>query len=475
MWQEKNTTVVGRNFLFILALTAFPGAMAWAVPVARVDFASGKVTAVDAAGVPRTLNKGSELNLGDTVNTDGGRAQVRFIDGAYVSLQPNTQLKIDEYRYDGKTDGTEKGTLSLIKGALRTITGAIGRVNRDTYRVNTQSATIGIRGTEYLASVVNSLSVSVGEGAISLTNKAGELVVSSGQSAFVADANTLPVLTFQKPALPPEAAPQRKASETETASSVPYVAGEQPGALPSVIPTTGKPPVASFTDGNTALSIYSTNSLAEHSSVSVGFNSGGVATQLFDTALNVWIDAGTTHVSGGSSGAIGWARWVDGTLNDTGNSVPFTGAYQGVHHIFGVPTPASDLSSLAAANVRGTYSVVGYTTPTFSDGKGAGLGDGVVTGSLTAYFGSGKVDTDTLISFQGGANQYHVTSAGTIQDFSGDNATATHSGALADCANGCSVDMWGGFFGARASNAGVAYKLHSDLGFQVQGVVAYGK
>jgi hypothetical protein len=33
-----------------------------------------------------------------------------------------------------------------------------------------------------------------------------------------------------------------------------------------------------------------------------------------------------------------------------------------------------------------------------------------------------------------------------------------------------------GFFaGANASNAGVAYKLFSDLGFQIQGVVAYGK
>lgn len=480
MRQEKNS-MAGRRFLFILAFTALPSVAAWAAPVARVDFASGKVTAVDTAGALRALSKGSELNLGDTVNTDGGRAQLRFIDGAYVSLQPNTQFKIDEYQYEGKTDGTEKGTLSLMKGALRTITGAIGRVNRDTYRVNTQSATIGIRGTEYLASVVNSLSVSVGEGAISLTNKAGELVVSAGQSAYVADANTVPVLTFQKPVLPPEAAPHRRGSESETATSATYLSGDQVGALPP--PTTGgRPPVDSFTNGNTTLSVYSTNTGVEHYPVSVGFNSSGVATQLFDNALNVWTDAGTAQVSGGSSGAIGWTRWVNGTFNDTGNSVPYPGAYQGAHHVFGVPTPQSDLAALHAANATGNYTVVGYTTPTFTDGKGAGLGDGVVTGSMTVNFGSGTGEIATSLSFQGGANQYHgANSSINFANFNPSSGvfsgvgSAAHSGSTADCASGCKIDLSGFFAGANASNAGVAYKLFSDLGFQIQGVVAYGK
>lgn len=470
MWQI-NKMVIGRGILFMATLVAYTG-VAWAAPVARVDFASGKVTASDSTGVLRTLSKGSELNQGDTVNTDGGRAHVRFIDGAYVSLQPDTQFKIDEYIYEGRTDGTEKGTLSLVKGALRTITGAIGRVNRNTYQVNTQSATIGIRGTEYLASVVNSLSVSVGEGAVSLTNKAGELVVASGQSAYVADANTMPVLTYQKPVLPPEAAPQRKAQESNEEVSVPYLAGEQTGLIS---PPTGRPPVASSTDGNKVMSVYSDGSWVAHVPVSIGFNANGIATQLFDTALNVWVDAGTTQVSGGSSGAVGWARWVNGTVDDTGNPITFTGAYQGIHHLFGVLTPDSDLSSLAAANVTGTYSVVGYTTPTFSDGHGAGLGDGVVTGSLMAHFGTGKVDTDILIAFQGGGSQYHLTAPGTIQDFSGDAAYATYSGSLGDCTNRCSTDLLGHFFGANASNAGEMYIIHSRLGFDIQGVVAYGK
>jgi hypothetical protein len=487
MWQEKNTVVI-RSFLFILALTAFPGAVAWAAPVARVGFAIGKVIAIDAAGVTRPLSKDSELNQGDTVNTDGGRAQVRFIDGAYVSLQPNTQFKIDEYKYDGKTDGTEKGSLSLLKGALRTITGAIGHVNKDTYRLHTEAATIGIRGTEYLASVENSLSVSVGDGAISLTNKAGELVVASGQSAYVANASSMPVMTFQKPTLPPEAAPQRKASETEAAASttVPYVAGDQVGdrsPITSTVPppTNGKPSVASSIDGNTTYSVYSDNSSVQHTAVTVGFNSSGVATQLYDKSLNVWTDAGTAQVSGGTSGAIGWTRWVDGTLNDTGSTVPFPGAYQGAHHVFGVPTPASDLAALGAANVTATYTVVGYTIPTFTDGIGAGLGNGVVTGSITPHFGTGTVDIATLLSFQGGANQYHNDVTGmsmpnTLSSgvFSG-TASATHTGTLTDCASGCQVN-WAGFFaGANASNAGVTYRLVSDRGFQIQGVVAYGK
>src|ERR1043166_4892035 len=149
--------------------------------VARVDFASGQVTATGSDGRSRNLQKGAEINVGDTVNTDQGRAQLRFVDGAYMSLQPKTQFRIDDFQFNGKADGTEKGFFSLVRGALRTVTGVVGRTNQGAYRVTTSTATIGIRGTEYLASVENSLLVSVGGGSIAITNDSGTTIIQQGQ------------------------------------------------------------------------------------------------------------------------------------------------------------------------------------------------------------------------------------------------------------------------------------------------------
>src|SRR3954447_15635220 len=94
-----------------------------AVPAARVEFVAGNVSATSQTGQTRALAKGTEVDSGDTVNTRDGRVQLRFTDGAYISLQSQTLFRIDDYRYDGKSDGSGRGFFSLLKGGLRTITG----------------------------------------------------------------------------------------------------------------------------------------------------------------------------------------------------------------------------------------------------------------------------------------------------------------------------------------------------------------
>ncbi len=156
-----------------------------AAGAARVDFAVGDVKALRADGKSRPLAKGAEVASGETIDTGNGRAQVHFTDGAQVSLQPQTQFRIDDYRFSGKADGSEKGFFSLLKGGLRTITGLVGRSNRDNYKVTTTVATIGIRGTEYTVAYGNSISVTTGYGTIELCNPAGCLLIHSGETGYV--------------------------------------------------------------------------------------------------------------------------------------------------------------------------------------------------------------------------------------------------------------------------------------------------
>ena len=191
-----------RAALLAAIAAAYP-VTGYSAPAARVDFAVGNVTAVTANGQSRALAKGAQLDEGETINTNNGRAQLRFTDGAYVSLQPESAFRIDQYRFEGKQDGSERTFLSLLKGGLRTITGVVGRSNRKNYQVSTTAATIGIRGTEYTIQYGGSISGTVGEGEIEVCNGQGCLAVTNGESYYVQNQDARPVLSNKRTDLPP--------------------------------------------------------------------------------------------------------------------------------------------------------------------------------------------------------------------------------------------------------------------------------
>ena len=195
-----------RCALALVILTALPAgahAAADTVAVARVDFSIGDVTSTPPSGTTRSLPKGAQVSVGELINTNNGRAQLRFTDGAFMSLQPRTEFRVDNYKFDGKNDGSERGFFSLLSGGIRVITGLVGRGNRENYQLNTATGVLGVRGTEYSVSYGNSISVTVGAGAIEFCNAGGCLLGTSGQTLYIADANTKPVVVNTKTDLPP--------------------------------------------------------------------------------------------------------------------------------------------------------------------------------------------------------------------------------------------------------------------------------
>lgn len=167
-----------------------------AADIGTVTRLSGEARVLSADGKTRTLRQGSAISPGDMAITGkDSRLDIRFSDESLVQLKPESRFRIDEYAYRGKPDGNEKGLFSLIKGGFRTITGMIGRINKNAYAVTTPTATIGIRGTEYTATLNKNkgLRVGVARGEVVLANNAGAFSVSEGQSAYVGNANTAPV------------------------------------------------------------------------------------------------------------------------------------------------------------------------------------------------------------------------------------------------------------------------------------------
>ncbi|MEI7613136.1 MAG: FecR domain-containing protein [Betaproteobacteria bacterium] len=154
---------------------------------------SGPASLLAADGSVRMAKPGAPVNAGDTAVTgEQGQLHIRFSDDSMVQLHAKTQFRIDQYAFSGKADDDSKGFFSLLKGGFRTVTGLLGKYNRSTYRVNTPAATIGIRGTEYIARLDNGLHVQVEHGEISLANRAGSFSVSEGQRAYVANSKSVP-------------------------------------------------------------------------------------------------------------------------------------------------------------------------------------------------------------------------------------------------------------------------------------------
>lgn len=157
--------------------------MAIAETAGRVNFVSGGVVAVSADGSKRTLTRGDFINSGERIETNRGRAQIRFTDGSFLSLQPDTVFGVDNYTFSKAKP--EEGSLlfNFVRGSMRTVSGAIGKVNRANYKVKTPVATIGIRGTGYASSYRNGLLlVSVNHGMVNLSNDAGSSNVGTGQT-----------------------------------------------------------------------------------------------------------------------------------------------------------------------------------------------------------------------------------------------------------------------------------------------------
>lgn len=131
-----------------LALALGHGALAAAANgVAEVIVSQGLTTAQRAGEPARFVTKGDALAEGEVLNTSSrGYVVLGFKDGARMTLRPGTTFVIEKYAHDA---GEESALLRLVKGGLRALTGLIGKRNPSGVSINTATATIGIRGTDF--------------------------------------------------------------------------------------------------------------------------------------------------------------------------------------------------------------------------------------------------------------------------------------------------------------------------------------
>lgn len=164
MIKLKNCTAI--KALWVLMLFWMAGA-SWAAQVAgTVVQLSGPLLAKKADGAVRILSMKSEVESGDTLVTEKNTyAMVKFIDNSEITLKPSTTFKVENFSYDaGKPDG-DNASFNLVKGGLRSVTGLLGKRNKEKFAMKTPSATIGIRGTTFIAEWVDASPEAVAQAA----------------------------------------------------------------------------------------------------------------------------------------------------------------------------------------------------------------------------------------------------------------------------------------------------------------------
>lgn len=125
-------------------------------PQARVIKIFGDNVALNPKRDPRDLELGSDLYVGDTIYTRGDDSYVVlvFTDESKLTVQPRSKLRIDKASYKANDPGKGQLLVNLLRGGLRMLTGLVGKANPKNVKVQTPTATIGIRGTGFDVSCI---------------------------------------------------------------------------------------------------------------------------------------------------------------------------------------------------------------------------------------------------------------------------------------------------------------------------------
>ena len=154
----------------------------------------------------------TELGLGvqqlDHVETANGRLLMKFLDNSVVRLTEHTEVTLTKYYYDPNKKAASNMTMKFVSGTARFSTGRLGLVPRENIRVETPTATIGVRGTDFTTSVDElgrSLVILLPEtectvdgdcspsGEITVTNEGGVVILNEAyQATMVSSISTIP-------------------------------------------------------------------------------------------------------------------------------------------------------------------------------------------------------------------------------------------------------------------------------------------
>lgn len=204
------TAVTRWMFFFVTALLLTSAPIAWAAPVGRVTLVEGEAEILRGGktpGVKATVN--DAVNEGDVLRTKRqARIEARMTDGSSLALNELTQLEVKKYTAGANPDAF----IDATQGQLRVIVSDVFAKRKESFRVKTPTAIVGVQGTEFVLQIAIGITrVFLTHGSLSVRNAlpdiAGIRILSPGQTTRVESG---------RPPAPPEKrnAPTRDVGKT---------------------------------------------------------------------------------------------------------------------------------------------------------------------------------------------------------------------------------------------------------------------
>ena len=139
-------------FFFLLPIDGQASVSNASASVAIVKNVSGNATVLRQGKTIMATN-GMEIWENDTLQTErNGSIGIVFNDDTFLSLGPGSILIIDEFVFAPK-QGKFSIVVRMLKGTAAYLSGLISKLSPDSAHFKTPTASIGIRGTKFVARV----------------------------------------------------------------------------------------------------------------------------------------------------------------------------------------------------------------------------------------------------------------------------------------------------------------------------------
>ncbi len=140
-----------RNVVLSLATVLAVGSASAADPslAGMVKRVSGSVS-LERGASRLPVSAGTLLRAGDRIITGAtGGVGIVLADDTLVTAGPGSRVELAEVKFDSTThDGNI--VIRLLRGALHFVTGLVGRQKPENVKIETPTAVMGVRGTEFI-------------------------------------------------------------------------------------------------------------------------------------------------------------------------------------------------------------------------------------------------------------------------------------------------------------------------------------
>ena len=139
----KRITILNKNLFLLMFLSTTVFAQ-----IGQVVALKGDVKVERESKIQELLLK-DEIFKNDQISTlKDSRTQLLLNDETIITIGENSIFKVDEYLFNEEKDSSLK--MNFFNGTFKIISGKIGKLNPDSFKLQTKTASIGIRGTEIL-------------------------------------------------------------------------------------------------------------------------------------------------------------------------------------------------------------------------------------------------------------------------------------------------------------------------------------